>query len=558
MCQLGNSFKTREVGNEDYIIVPWCKKIWPIVQFCIILANRVKILMRQAMLIDSNVFFREATLRLCGSLEIERALHQCFLYVKQYIPASRMGLHLYQRDTGIIETVTLATPESGKTMSLKAKLSKKGRRQIEEQRSLRVRVVDRLGDDPVTSLGARQLNASDLSAVVMDLVLEKKMLGVLTIFNNGKKLFNSEHIDLLKLIRKPCAIALTNSIRYRELKILKDLLTDDNQYFQDELRRMVGENVIGAEAGLKDVMEMVRQVSPTESPVLLLGETGTGKEVIANAIHDLSTRRNGPFIRVNCGAIPATLIDSELFGYEKGAFTGAVSQKRGRIERAHGGTLFLDEIGELPLEAQIRLLRVLQEKEIDRIGGTETIRVNIRVIAATHRDLEEMMAQNKFRADLFFRLRVFPINIPPLRERKRDIPELVNYFIQKKSKDMKRLVVPSISQDSINQLLKYQWPGNIRELENAVERSLILNQGSVLKFNDIHKQHTPNVFSIENNSGDILPIDVAMAKHIQSALDLCAGRIHGDKGAAKILKINPSTLRKRMKKLNIPFGKNIK
>jgi len=316
--------------------------------------------------------------------------------------------------------------------------------------------------------------------------------------------------------------------------------------------------VIGAESGLKDVMEMVRQVSPTESPVLLLGETGTGKEVIANAIHNLSTRRDGPFIRVNCGAIPATLIDSELFGYEKGAFTGAVSQKRGRIERAHGGTLFLDEIGELTLEAQIRLLRVLQEKEVDRIGGTETIRVNIRIIAATHRDLEEMMAQNKFRADLFFRLRVFPINIPPLRERKKDIPELINYFIQKKSKEMRRFVVPSTSQDAIDRLIEYQWPGNIRELENAVERSLILNQGRVLDFNEIHKQHAPNILSTENNSGDILPIDVAMAKHIQSALNFCNGRIHGEKGAAKILKINPSTLRKRMKKLNVPFGRNFK
>ena len=200
--------------------------------------------------------------------------------------------------------------------------------------------------------------------------------------------------------------------------------------------------MIGADLGLKSVMEMVHQVAPLESPVLLLGETGTGKEVIANAVHNLSLRKDGPFIRVNCGAIPATLLDSELFGYEKGAFTGAVSQKRGRIERAHGGTLFLDEIGELTLEAQIRLLRVIQVKEIDRIGGTQTIRVNIRIIAATHRNLEKMMEIKKFRADLFFRLRVFPITIPPLREHPEDIPALVHHFIKKKSKEMKRLIVP--------------------------------------------------------------------------------------------------------------------
>ncbi len=510
------------------------------------------------MTIDSNVFFREATLRLCGSLEIEKALHQCLLYVRQFIPTDQMGFHLYSSDTGTIETVALAKPESGNIMSLKVKLSKQARKHLEKHRSVRIRVFDRIGDDPGASSFAQQLNISDLSAVVMDLVLEKQMLGCLTVINNGKEAFTSDHIQLLSLLNKPCAIALTNSNRYRELKELKDLLTDDNQYFQEELSRMVGDDVIGAESGLKGVMKMVHQVCVTESPVLLLGETGTGKEVIANTIHNLSLRQNGPFIRVNCGAIPATLIDSELFGYEKGSFTGAMSQKRGRIERAQGGTLFLDEIGELTPEAQVRLLRVIQEKEIERVGGTQTIRVDIRIIAATHRNLEKMMAQNQFRADLFFRLRVFPITIPPLRERLKDIPDLVNHFIRKKSKDMKCLVVPSISPREINRLMAYNWPGNIRELENAVERSLITGHGHLLDFEEFNKKQTKELLPMENSSGDILPLDVAMAKHIQSALKHCSGRVHGEKGAAKILKINPSTLRKRMKKLKVPFGKKIK
>ena len=214
---------------------------------------------------------------------------------------------------------------------------------------------------------ADRLQAWDLSAVVMDLVLERTMLGIFSVFNDGKGRFTQDHVRLLSLLGKPCAIALTNFLRFRELKNLKELLADDNRYFQDELNRMAGEKVIGAGQGLAGVMEMVRQVSPLESPVLLLGETGTGKEVIANAIHNLSLRKKGPFIRVNCGAIPAALLDSELFGYEKGAFTGAVAGRRGRIERAQGGTLFLDEIGELSAEAQIRLLRVLQE-EGDRPG----------------------------------------------------------------------------------------------------------------------------------------------------------------------------------------------
>lgn len=345
--------------------------------------------------IDEKDFFREATLRICGSLDIKRALHQCFLYISQFIPASRIGFHVYHSDAGIIETIALAPQEHGEDSFMKTQLSKKGRKQVEDQRSRRVRMVERLGDDPVTSSVAKKLDASDLSAIVVDLVLERKMLGIFSVFNDGKNKYTYDHVSLLKLLSKPCAIALTNSIRYRELETLKDLLTDDNRYLQDELRKITGEDVIGADLGLKNVMEMVRQVAPTESPVLLLGETGTGKEVIANTIHNLSLRKNGPFIRVNCGAIPATLIDSELFGYEKGAFTGAVSQKRGRIERAHGGTLFLDEIGELTPEAQVRLLRVLQEHEIDRVGGTQTIRVNIRIIAATNRDLEEMMEQNK-------------------------------------------------------------------------------------------------------------------------------------------------------------------
>ena len=317
--------------------------------------------------------------------------------------------------------------------------------------------------------------------------------------------------------------------------------------------------VIGAEQGLKETMERVYQVSPLDSPVLLLGETGTGKEVIANAIHHFSPRRNGPFIRVNCGAIPSTLLDSELFGHEKGAFTGARSRKRGRIERAHGGTLFLDEIGELTAEAQVRLLRVLQEKEIDRVGGDETIKVNIRIIAATHRNLQKMLDEKTFRADLFFRLRIFPIDMPPLRTRKQDIPDLVQYFISRKCGDMNRNVIPSPTQDAMSRLMSYHWPGNIRELENAVERSLILDQGRHLFFKEIGAfDPTPSYPSEIVNHDSLkktMTLDEVMIEHIQRTLALCNGRVAGEKGAARLLNINPSTLRKRMKKLGIPSGR---
>lgn len=511
---------------------------------------------------DEKEFFREATLRICGSLEIEKALWQSLIYIREFMPAGQMSFHVYHRDPGIVETVAHATPEAGEALSIRSPLSTRARRQVEAQRSIRVRVIDRLGDDPVTSPVAGRLGALDLSGVVMDLVLERKMLGVFSVFNNGREKFNTHHVKLLSLLNEPCAVALTNSMRYRELLTLRDLLADDNRYLQDELRRLSGEDVVGSDFGLKEVMELVRQVAPLDSPVLLLGETGTGKEVIAGAIHKSSLRKDGPFITVNCGAIPETLLDSELFGYEKGAFTGALSQKRGRIERAHGGTLFLDEIGELPAEAQVRLLRVLQEKEIDRIGGSGPVKVDIRIIAATHRDLEEMLELRKFRHDLYFRLRVFPIVLPPLRERKTDIPALVQHFILKKSREMKRLVVPSPTPEAIERLMAYHWPGNVRELENAVERSLILNPGDRLFFNEIGTRlvQKPPEGRVETSAGpdEALALDEAMARHIRRVLGMCGGRVEGERGAARLLEIKPSTLRKRMEKLGVAFGRRAK
>lgn len=506
--------------------------------------------------IDEKSFFREATLRLCSSLDIERALHQCLLYVSRFVPAGQMGFHVYHPKAGVVETVATADLTSGRAVSEKIPLSARGKKRIESRRMDRVRLIERLGDDPITGPVADRIQAWDTSAVVIDLVLERTMLGIFSVFDNGQETFTPAHVRLLSLLDKPCAIALTNSLRFRELKNLKELLADDNRYFQEELNRMAGETLVGAGQGLAGVMDMVRQVSPLESPVLLLGETGTGKEVIANAIHNLSLRKEGPFIRVNCGAIPASLLDSELFGYEKGAFTGAVARKRGRIERAQGGTLFLDEIGELSAEAQIRLLRVLQEKEIDRVGGTETIRVNIRVVAATHRNLEKMMDEGRFRADLFFRLRVFPIAIPPLRERKADIPALVDHFILKKAREMKLPRIPEVPDQAMAGLSAYHWPGNVRELENAVERAMILDREGPLGFSELLSQARP-AESATTGTSDVLALDHVVRMHIAEVLARCNGRVEGDKGAARLLKINPSTLRKRMKKLNIPYGRKI-
>jgi len=403
------------------------------------------------------------------------------------------------------------------------------------------------------------LGDPESSTIIMLLIIEDKPMGFLIVHAVGRDRYTKEHVRLLSLLKEPFYIALSNTLALREVLHLKDMLAEQNSYLRRELLRLSSDNIIGGDFGLKDVMEMVRHVAPLDSPVLLVGETGTGKELIASAIHNYSSRKDNPFIKVNCGAIPDTLIDSELFGHEKGAFTGAFSQKLGRFERAHEGTIFLDEIGELPLEAQVRLLRVLQEKEIERVGGTKPIEVDIRIIAATHRDLEAMVRDRMFRDDLYFRLSVFPIVIPPLRERTGDIPSLVQHFIQKKSREMKLEGISTLAPGAIDWLMAYHWPGNVRELENVVERALILSRGEPLTFYDLQMPVLQNMErSPASIEGESMNMDLAAASHIKKALEMTNGKVEGRNGAAELLCINPGTLRHRMRKLGIPFGRNAK
>ncbi|MBC8479499.1 MAG: sigma 54-interacting transcriptional regulator, partial [FCB group bacterium] len=399
----------------------------------------------------------------------------------------------------------------------------------------------------------------DASLLMLILRTQGDTLGHLILVADGKKTFNSDQAGLLELLKDPFTIALANTLQHREVLKLKDLLADDNRFLHRELLHSSGDEVIGANFGLKDVMKMVNQVATHDSPVLLLGETGTGKDVIANVVHYSSSRNEGPFITVNCGAIPDSLIDSELFGHEKGAFTGALSQKRGRFERAHKGTIFLDEIGELPPAAQVRLLRVLQNQEIERVGGTAAINVDIRVIAATHRNLEEMVKNGDFRKDLWFRLNVIPIRIPPLRDRKGDIPALVHYLLEKKNKELKLQTSPNLSQGAIDDLVAYDWPGNVRELENVLERALILATDGRLSFENLNPLQQGSPPGPSASTGEIpLKLDDMIAYHIKNVLGSSSGKIHGPGGAAELLGINASTLRGKMNKLGIPYGREIK
>lgn len=511
------------------------------------------------MIVDENHFFRQATLRICSSLNIETALHRCVGYLAQFMPAETLGLALYEQDFSVLRRIARGTPSDGIKLDDIIPIPREARSALEDPDLPHVRIANRPHLDPVLKTMHKALGYQGSSLLVMYLVIEERRLGNLVLRVKGADRYNEEHRQLYSLLNEPFAIALSNALKHQEILKLKDMLTDDNRFLHQQLRRLSGEKIVGEDIGLRGVMEMVRQVAPMDSPVVLLGETGVGKEVIAHAIHSLSPRRDGPFIKVNCGAIPETLLDSELFGHEKGAFTGAVTQKRGRFERANRGTIFLDEIGELPLQAQVRMLRVLQSKEIERVGGTSPIPVDIRVIAATHRDLEKMVVNDRFREDLWFRLNVFPIVIPPLRERLGDIPALVHHFLDRKSRELKLRTFPTLGPGAIDRLMRYHWPGNVRELENVVERALILSREKPLHFDDVvrtrNRRENPALAPTQQAS---IKLDDVVSGHIRHVLEMANGKVHGPDGAAELLGVNPSTLRNKMNKLGISYGRKSK
>jgi transcriptional regulator with GAF, ATPase, and Fis domain len=363
----------------------------------------------------------------------------------------------------------------------------------------------------------------------------------------------------------PLAAAAANDLRLRELRRLGAAAEADRQSLLIRLGRdTLSEQIIGAERGLRGVMTRVDHVAATDASVLILGETGAGKEVIARAIHERSGRRDGPFVRVNCGAVPPELIDSELFGHEKGSFTGALGVRRGWFERADGGTLFLDEIGELTPAAQVRLLRVLQDGIVQRVGSEKDIAVNVRVIAATHRDLPAMVQERSFREDLWYRLAVFPLILPPLRERPEDIAALTQHFVQRAANRL-GVTVPLLRPADVERLQAYRWPGNVRELAAVIERAVILGQGSRLEIDAALGVDTPRrvggdttasvgtsaVSAETRNDSSIETLDAMVIRHLQRALRATRGRVDGPHGAARLLGINTSTLRAKLRKHRI-------
>jgi len=404
------------------------------------------------------------------------------------------------------------------------------------------------------------------------LVSRGRALGILRVGRTAERPYDADEIDFLRLVGGQVAIAIENALAYEEITRLKDKLAEEKLYLEEEFRSEMGfERIIGSSPALRHVLQLVETVAPSDSTVLLLGETGTGKELIARAIHERSRRKERTFVKLNCAAIPTGLLESELFGHEKGAFTGAISQKVGRMELADQGTLFLDEVGDIPAEIQPKLLRVLQEREFERLGSTHTRKVNVRLVAATNRDLEQMVADREFRNDLYYRLNVFPIRIPPLRDRREDIPLLVGYFVQKCAKQMQKRI-EAVPVSVMKGLTAWDWPGNIRELENFIERAVILTRGKSLEapLGELRqsKSDEPVQASMpgtEDNIARIVKETIASLKgmsarservkkqhdEIVRALTECKGRVAGADGAAAHIGIIRTTLISRMKRLGI-------
>jgi formate hydrogenlyase transcriptional activator len=400
------------------------------------------------------------------------------------------------------------------------------------------------------------------SGCIIPLLAHDRALGTIVIASLSENAFTEQDAELLTHIAGQIAIAVENALAYREIAALKNKLASEKVYLEEEIKTEYNfEEIIGRSAALKHVLQQVETVAPIDSLVLIHGETGTGKELIARAIHNLSARRERTLVKLNCAAIPTGLLESELFGHERGAFTGAVAQRVGRFELAHKGTLLLDEIGEIPLELQPKLLRVLQEQEFERLGSSRTIKTNVRLITATNCDLQQMVAEKKFRSDLYYRLNVFPILVPPLCERVEDIPLLVTYFAQKYARRMNK-GIERIPAAALQALCRYPWPGNIRELENLIERAVILSSGPELLV------EVPELRSLEastyrppagraavaiptQSAGEHMNLGDAERAHILRALHDTNWIIGGPRGAASKLGLNRSTLRSKMIKLGI-------
>jgi len=518
---------------------------------------------------DQLQLLLDLTNRITSNLELRDLLRTIAANIREVIRADAVDVALPDAVSGKFRVFAMDFPH-GKGVVKEELLVTPSAAVKKALNTLKPVVIDMRERNELTSEASDILAAEGIKTFCnIPLVNRGRALGILSILRTTETPFSRGDVDFLSRASGQIAIAIENALAYHEISQLKDKLAQEKLYLEEEIRsEMNFENIIGNSPALKHVLELVETVATSDSTVLLLGETGTGKELIARAIHDRSRRKERTFVKLNCAAIPTGLLESELFGHEKGAFTGAITQKIGRMELADQGTLFLDEVGDIPTEIQPKLLRALQEREFERLGSTHTRRANIRLVAATNRDLEQMIAAHEFRSDLYYRLHVFPIRIPPLRERKEDIPQLVSYFVQKFAKQMQKKI-EAISPAVMKGLTAWDWPGNIRELENFIERAVIVTRGKSLEapVGELRKTNTAafphaeqhNVEQVAGESADSQSDQTSVADEYERrqrdeiirALTACKGRVGGADGAAASLGMNRTTFLSRMKKFGI-------
>jgi formate hydrogenlyase transcriptional activator len=516
----------------------------------------------------------DLTNRITSNLDLTELLRAVSGSVRQVMECDLVAITLLDSESGQFRIYALDFPSSKGFVHEELVTSHDGvsRRAFETLKPVIVNHFDPVESGPENS---RIVLGEGLKTLcIAPLVNRGRAIGVLCLARKEDNFFSEHDAEFLTEVAGQVAIAIENALAYREISELKDKLAQEKLYLEEEIRSELNfEHIIGSSPALKQVLELVETVASSDSTVLLLGDTGTGKELIARAIHDHSRRKDRTFVKLNCAAIPTGLLESELFGHEKGAFTGAIAQRMGRLELADQGTLFLDEVGDIPIEIQPKLLRALQEREFERLGSTHTKKVNVRLVAATNRNLEKMIAAREFRSDLYYRLNVFPIRIPPLRERREDIPLLVRFFVQKLARRMQKHI-ETIPTAAMKTLTNWEWPGNIRELENFVERAVILTRGTSLEvpITELRKSRVDSSFQNHNGAEDEISRIVretiseismgttrsAAKEHddedrqaIMRVLRDTKGRVGGADGAAARMAINRTTLISRIKKFGI-------
>jgi len=488
----------------------------------------------------------ELTNQVVSNLDLSELLHAVSAGVRRVMACDAAAVMLPDEEGKHLRVHALDYPDSKGIFTEGALVPIQGTLPGDAFQTGKPIVVNRLDPETVPVEMYKKAKGEGMNSFCdLPLMSRKRLLGVLAVARREENTFDEDQVNFLTQVANQVAIAIENAIVYGEIAELKDRLAQEKLYLEDEIRgEMDFEGIVGQSSALRHVLNLVETVAPSDSTVLLLGETGTGKELIARAIHERSRRKDRTFVKLNCAAIPTGLLESELFGHERGAFTGAIAQKTGRLELADQGSLFLDEVGDIPLDIQPKLLRALQEREFERLGSNRTKKVDVRLVAATNRDLEKMMENREFRSDLYYRLNVFPIRIPPLRERPEDIPLLVRYFTQKYGRLMNK-EIETIPAAAMRKLSSWHWPGNIRELENFIERSVILTHGKALQ---------APIGELSNN-GRTTPVagtrEATEREEMIRVLKDTNGRVAGPDGAATRMGLKRTTLIARMKKLGI-------